>query len=144
MCIVIISCPFRDVTIFEINDSFLIKLFFYITKKSGQNCKYLKNKKSFKHEIKSIFHHFLKGFQNWQRLFQTWEWAFKYVLKSLQEQFWGINFLWILWNCLLKAFCLIFMVTISRNLGPRYVILFIPWLTLFTKATLKSHWCRKL
>ena len=32
---------------FEINISFVMKPFSYITKKSGQKCKYLKNKKSF-------------------------------------------------------------------------------------------------
>ena len=32
---------------FKINLSFLIKPFFYITKKSGQKRKYLKNEKSF-------------------------------------------------------------------------------------------------
>ena len=58
MCIVIICCPVCDVIYFQINLSFLIKPFFYITKKSGQKCKYLKNEKSFKHEIKTIFHHF--------------------------------------------------------------------------------------
>ena len=58
MCIVVICCPFC----FEINHSFLIKLFFYITKKSEQKCKYLKNfqheMKSLQHEMKSIFHQF--------------------------------------------------------------------------------------
>ena len=41
MCIAIICCPFSDVI------NFLIKPFFYITKYSGKNCKYLKNKMSF-------------------------------------------------------------------------------------------------
>ena len=35
-----------------------MKLFFYMTKKSKQNFKYLEYKKSFYDEIKSIFHHF--------------------------------------------------------------------------------------
>ena len=47
MCIVIICCPVCDVINFEINQSFLIKPFFFITKMSGQKCKYLKNEKSF-------------------------------------------------------------------------------------------------
>ena len=34
-----------------------MKPFFYLTKKAGQKRKYLKNKKSFKYEIKSIFCH---------------------------------------------------------------------------------------
>ena len=58
MCIVIICCPVCDVINFEINHSFLIKLFFYINKKSAQKCKYFKNQKSFKHEIKSVFNDF--------------------------------------------------------------------------------------
>ena len=37
---------------------FLIKPFFYMTKKSRQNLKYLENEISFQGEIKSIFHHF--------------------------------------------------------------------------------------
>ena len=45
-CIVIICCPAFDAINFEIDHSFLIKPFFYITKKSGQKCKYLKNEKS--------------------------------------------------------------------------------------------------
>ena len=56
MFIVTIFCPVCDVINFEINHSFLIKAFFYITKMSGQKCNYLKNKKSFLHEIKSICH----------------------------------------------------------------------------------------
>ena len=53
--------PACDVISFEIKFSFLIKPFFYITKKSEQKYKYLKKKKSFKHKIKSIFIIF-KGF----------------------------------------------------------------------------------
>ena len=45
--IVIICCPTWDVIYFEINLSFLIGPFFYITKKSRQKFKYLKNEKSF-------------------------------------------------------------------------------------------------
>ena len=62
MFIVIIFCPVCDVINFEINHSFLIKAFFYITKMSGQKCNYLKNKKRFLHEIKSICHHSQKDF----------------------------------------------------------------------------------
>ena len=40
---------------------FLIKSFFYITKKSGQTCKHFKNKKSLQNEIKSIFHHIFEA-----------------------------------------------------------------------------------
>ena len=47
ICTVIICCPVCEVINFETNFSFLVKLFFYVTKKSGQNCKYLKNEKSF-------------------------------------------------------------------------------------------------
>ena len=47
MCIVIICCAVCWVINFEINFSFLIKLFFYITKTSRRKCKYLNNEKSF-------------------------------------------------------------------------------------------------
>ena len=43
---------------FEINLIFLLRLFFYVTKKSRQKFKYLENEKSLKREIKTIFHHF--------------------------------------------------------------------------------------
>ena len=46
-CIGIIYCPVYDVINFEINDMFLIKQFFYITKTSREKCKYLKKEKSF-------------------------------------------------------------------------------------------------
>ena len=42
-----ICWPVRDVINFEIYLSCLIKPFFYKTEKSGQKCKYLKNKKRF-------------------------------------------------------------------------------------------------
>ena len=58
MCIVIICCPVYDVANFEINRNLPIESHFYITKKSGQNCKYLKNKKSFWNDVKSIFYYF--------------------------------------------------------------------------------------
>ena len=44
LCIMIICFPVCDIINFETNLSFLIKLFLYITKKSGQNCKQLKKK----------------------------------------------------------------------------------------------------
>ena len=47
-----------DVIIFEINLIFLIKPFWYKTKKSRQKLKYLENGKSFWAKIKSIFRHF--------------------------------------------------------------------------------------
>ena len=62
MCIVIICCSVCEVINLEINRSPLIKPFFYITKKSRQKYKYIKNEKSFYHEIKSIFHHFQRDF----------------------------------------------------------------------------------
>ena len=43
---------------FEINLIFLIKLFFDMTKNSGQNLKHCENEKSFSDKIKNIFHHF--------------------------------------------------------------------------------------
>ena len=46
-CIVIICNPVCDVINFEISLSFLIKPFSYLTKKSGQKCKYLEKEKTF-------------------------------------------------------------------------------------------------
>ena len=45
ICIVITCCPVCDVINFEIFRRFLITPFFYVTKMSGQKCKYLKNEK---------------------------------------------------------------------------------------------------
>ena len=47
MCIVVIFCPACGAIKFEINLKLLIKSFFYITKRSKQKCKYLKNEISF-------------------------------------------------------------------------------------------------
>ena len=49
--------PTCDVTKFEINLFFLIKSFYYITKKSRQKFNHLENERSFLGEIKSIFYH---------------------------------------------------------------------------------------
>ena len=54
----IICCSVREIKIFVVSHRFLIKSFFWITKKSVQKCKYLKNVKRFQHEIKRIFHYF--------------------------------------------------------------------------------------
>ena len=56
MYIVIVCFQSCDVINFEINPIFLIKPFSYLAKNSRQKCKYVENKKSFKDEIKSIFH----------------------------------------------------------------------------------------
>ena len=77
MCIVIICYPVCGVINFEINLSFLITPFLYITKKAGQKRKYLKNERSFQHEIKIIFHHF-KGLY-WSPCYQA---VFVHGLKS--------------------------------------------------------------
>ena len=53
--------PGCNVINFEINLIFLIKLFFYMNKKSRQKRKYLENEKSFYDEIKAFFIIF-KGF----------------------------------------------------------------------------------
>ena len=57
-CIKIVCWPCCDFIKFEINLIFLIRPFWYMTKKSRQKLKYLENKRSFWGEIKSIFHHF--------------------------------------------------------------------------------------
>ena len=69
MCIVIVFLPDCDVINFEINFIFLIKPFFYMTKKSRQNLNILREKRAF-------FHHFERAF-SWQKLSQTWECVFK-------------------------------------------------------------------
>ena len=67
------SCyiPGCDVINFEIIFIILIKPFFYMAKKSIQQCKFVEKENSFQGEIKSIFHHF-KGLFICQKLFQTW------------------------------------------------------------------------
>ena len=47
MCIAIVCQPGCDVINFKIDLIFLIDLFLYMTKKSRQKLKYLKNEKSF-------------------------------------------------------------------------------------------------
>ena len=63
---------------------FLIKPFFYVTKKPRQKLKYLEKKKSYWSEIKSVFHQFWRVF-SCQKLFQTWQYTFKYYQKVRQE-----------------------------------------------------------
>ena len=63
MCIASICCPVCDVINSEINLSFLIKPFFYITKKSQQKCKYLRNGKKAFRVKKKTFLIILKGLQ---------------------------------------------------------------------------------
>ena len=75
MCIAIIFCTVCDVKNFQIDYSFLIKPFFYITKMSGQKCKYLKSKKSFWYERNSLFLLFQRSF-DYQKLSQIRKWAF--------------------------------------------------------------------
>ena len=58
MFIAIVFFPGCDIINFEINLIFLIKPFFYMTRKGRQKFKYLGNEKNFWGEIKTIFHHF--------------------------------------------------------------------------------------
>ena len=59
ICITIVCYPGSDVIKFEVNLIFLIKPFWYTTKKSRQKLRrYLENKKSIWGETKSIFRHF--------------------------------------------------------------------------------------
>ena len=74
---------------FEINLILLIKPFFYITKNSRRNFKYVEYKKSFQSEMKSIFHHFQRDF-SYQKLSQTWEYAFKIVTIDINSKFTGV------------------------------------------------------
>ena len=55
MCVEIVCFPGCNVTHFEINLNFIIKPFFYTTKKQRQTFKYLKNEQNFEAEIKSFF-----------------------------------------------------------------------------------------
>ena len=56
LCIAIVCFPGCDVIRFEINLIFLIKSFYYTTKKSRQRFEYLENEKGFQGDIKSIFY----------------------------------------------------------------------------------------
>ena len=58
MCVAIVFFPGCDFINFETNLNFLIKPFFYRSKKSRQNFKYLENEKSFWGETKGIFINF--------------------------------------------------------------------------------------
>ena len=55
MGIFIICCPVCDVMNFQIKLSLLMEPFFYIIKKSGQKCKYLKNERAFNGKLKVFF-----------------------------------------------------------------------------------------
>ena len=55
MCIVIICCPVCDVINFKINHSFLVKPFFYITKKSEQTVNISETKRAFNMKQKVFF-----------------------------------------------------------------------------------------
>ena len=103
MCIAIICCTLCDIKNFEINLSFLFKLFFYITKTSGQKCNYLKNKKSYYHEIKSIFRHFERAFieSNKKNIFRRGGSDFK--LPTLKKARSAVNFVLIFIMCQYKA-----------------------------------------
>ena len=57
MCIAILVCRLCVIN-FKTNLIFLIKLFFYMIKKSRRKSKYLENQKNFSGELRSIFHHF--------------------------------------------------------------------------------------
>ena len=78
MCIVMFCCPVCDIINFEINHNFVIKPFFYITKKSELNVNISRMERAFKYEMKSIFDHFKKTF-NCKKLSQTRELAFKHL-----------------------------------------------------------------
>ena len=58
MYIAIVYYSICDIIIFKNYHGFLIEPFSYMIKNSEQKLEYLKKKKSFYTEIKSIFHHF--------------------------------------------------------------------------------------
>ena len=61
--LVIVFCPACDVINIKINLTFLIKPLSWMTKKSGQKCKYVENKKKLLPWHRKQFSSFLKGFQ---------------------------------------------------------------------------------
>ena len=61
ICIALVCEPSCDVTNFEINLIFLIKPFFYITKKSRRKLKYLDKAKRFQKKKKKKFFIIFKG-----------------------------------------------------------------------------------
>ena len=63
MCNTLVCFPGRDVKNFEINLIYLIKPFFYMTKKSSQKPKYLGNEKSFYRVKQKAFFITLQRFQ---------------------------------------------------------------------------------
>ena len=72
---IIVSIPGYEVINFEINLIFLIKPFFYMTKKSRQKIKYLEKEKTFKVKQKAFFIIF-KGSSlkqcSWKGVIETW------------------------------------------------------------------------
>ena len=62
MFIVILCFPACDAINFKIYLSFPVKPFFYITKKSGKNFKYLRKENSFSDDIKTFI--IFKGFSS--------------------------------------------------------------------------------
>ena len=66
MYIAIVCFTCFEVVNFEINLTFLIKLFFYMTKNANQKFKYLEKQKRFWGEIKIIFCYLLLFFKNFK------------------------------------------------------------------------------
>ena len=72
MCVAIVCKPGYDVINFELNLTFLIKSFLYMTKKSRHKFKYLEKGKRFQGEIKKkIFFLVFKGFSVAKNLSKT-------------------------------------------------------------------------
>ena len=92
MCISIVCLQGFNVINFEINLILLIKPFSHMAKKLWQKFKYFENKKRLYHEIKIIFHEFLRDF-SCQTLFKTWycalinsHWQIKCFYKKLERE----------------------------------------------------------
>ena len=62
MCIAIICYPVYDLKNFEIIQSFFIKLFFCMPKKSGQKCKLYQARSELLSRNKNYFYHFQRAF----------------------------------------------------------------------------------
>ena len=96
--IVIIYCPVCDVINFEINYSFLIKPFFYVTKNSGQKFNYVRE--DLLTWNKNHFSSFLKGFRL-SEIPQARDWT----LKVCYKQFVLFKSSWKYWLKTFRALC---------------------------------------
>ena len=113
MIIVIICCPVCEVINFKINLSFLAKPSSCMMKTSGQKFKYLilKNMKSVKHEIKSIFHHF-KGLSLKQIKTTLWQDESSTIITKFAQFYFCIF-------CKFSLFYVLSRIILSKNVNEK-------------------------